>query len=153
MIVVSDTGPLFYLTLIGISEQLPYLYGSVYIPRSVLLELQHDHSPITDWKVAIPEWLNVATPSKLITNFTLDQGEREAISLAITLQADVLLIDERAGRNAAKLLGLTVTGTLGVIVDDHAQGLFNGHEILGRLAETSFYASADLMDSLRRKLT
>jgi predicted nucleic acid-binding protein len=69
------------------------------------------------------------------------------------LQADVLLIDERAGRNAAKLLGLTVTGTLGVIVDDHAQGLFNGHEILGRLAETSFYASADLMDSLRRKLT
>jgi hypothetical protein len=26
MIVVSDTGPLFYLTLIGISEQLPYIF-------------------------------------------------------------------------------------------------------------------------------
>lgn len=153
MIVVSDTGPLFYLASLGISDHLPRLYGSVYIPRSVLLELQHDHSPIHDWKLALPEWLNVATPSELITNLTLDQGEREAISLAITLQADVLLIDERAGRNAAKSLGLTVTGTLGVIVDGHTQGLFDGHEILGRLAQTSFYASADLMDSIRKKLT
>jgi predicted nucleic acid-binding protein len=45
----------------------------------------------------------------------LDPGERAAIALAETVQADLLLIDEAAGRAEAKRRYLRVTGRLGVL--------------------------------------
>lgn len=47
---------------------------------------------------------------------TLDRGEAEAISLAIELEADWTLLDEREGRKVAKSLGLNVTGILGILL-------------------------------------
>jgi hypothetical protein len=45
----------------------------------------------------------------------LDSGEQEAITLALELQADALLIDELKGRKAAKQHGLKIVGVLGVL--------------------------------------
>ena len=45
----------------------------------------------------------------------LDLGERAAIALAGAIHADLLLIDEAAGRAEAKRRNLRVTGTLGVL--------------------------------------
>lgn len=47
---------------------------------------------------------------------TLDFGEAEAIALAVELNADRLLIDERLGRVIAVRSGLQVTGVLGILV-------------------------------------
>lgn len=44
---------------------------------------------------------------------TLDGGKAEAISLALELQAEWMLLDERDGRKKAKALGVQVTGVLG----------------------------------------
>ena len=46
----------------------------------------------------------------------LHSGEAEAIALALEMNAERLLIDERDGRIAARQLGLSVTGVLGVLV-------------------------------------
>ena len=46
----------------------------------------------------------------------LDAGEAEAISLALELKADILLIDEKEGRKIAKRYALPVTGVLGMLV-------------------------------------
>ena len=46
----------------------------------------------------------------------LDPGERHAILLAINEHADLLLMDERAGVRVAREHGLTVTGTLGILL-------------------------------------
>ena len=46
----------------------------------------------------------------------LHRGEAEAIALAIEMNADVVLIDERDGRIAARQAGLTLTGVLGVLL-------------------------------------
>jgi predicted nucleic acid-binding protein len=45
----------------------------------------------------------------------LDVGEREAILLALHLKADFVLMDERDGVEEARRLGLSVTGTLGIL--------------------------------------
>ena len=47
---------------------------------------------------------------------TLDQGESEAIALAIELKADWTIIDERDARKVAKSLGLKVIGILGILL-------------------------------------
>lgn len=52
----------------------------------------------------------------------LDQGESEAITLAINLKADRILLDERDGRKIAKSLGLKVTGVLGILLRAKQEG-------------------------------
>jgi uncharacterized protein len=47
----------------------------------------------------------------------------EVIVLALEQHADLVIMDERMGRRHATRLGLTVTGTLGVLLRAKAQGL------------------------------
>ena len=78
----------------------------------------------------------------------LDPGERAAIALAETVHADLLLIDEAAGRAEAKRRHLRVTGTLGVLRAGAEQGLVNVPELLERLKATSFYLDETLLSAV-----
>ncbi|GAK50023.1 predicted nucleic acid-binding protein [Candidatus Moduliflexus flocculans] len=42
MLVISNTSPLYYLTLIGQNELLPKLFGYVFIPESVRAAFSHE---------------------------------------------------------------------------------------------------------------
>ena len=76
----------------------------------------------------------------------LDQGEAEAIALALQKHADWLLLDEREGRKLAKSLGLKVAGVLGVLLrarlDGHLSSLRESMDQLRALAD--FRISSDL---------
>jgi predicted nucleic acid-binding protein len=152
MIIVSDSGPLAYLVEIGVADSLPILYGKVYVPSTVMGELCHARSPVADWAKQPPDWLATAQPHAIPENLLLDEGEREAIALALELGADYLLMDEKKGRAAAKLRGLKVAGTLAVILDGASQGVFDGLVALDKLELTNFYASAELRRAVRAKL-
>jgi predicted nucleic acid-binding protein len=79
----------------------------------------------------------------------LDRGEWEAIELAKSIRANLLLIDERAGVRVARAQGFSVTGTLGVLVEAARSGLISIDEALARLAQTSFRRTADLFAQTR----
>ena len=88
MIIVSDSGPLAYLVQIGIADSLSILYDQVYIPPVVLRELRHEQSPVVKWAESPPAWLVTAKSTSIPSDLTLDEGEREAIALALELGAD-----------------------------------------------------------------
>ena len=64
------------------------------------------------------------------------------------MHADLLLIDEAAGRAEAKRRQLRVTGTLGVLRAGAEQGLVNVPDLLERLRTTSFYLDETLLNAV-----
>jgi len=78
----------------------------------------------------------------------LDIGEREALALARTLGADLVLIDDRAGVAVARQLGFAATGTLGVLDLGARPGLIDLADAFTRLKATSFRYRPEIMDAL-----
>jgi predicted nucleic acid-binding protein len=74
----------------------------------------------------------------------LGAGEREAISLALEVHADVLLIDERAGRREAEVRHLEVAGTLAVLLQASLRGYFDLAEAMAQLRQYGFRASPSI---------
>lgn len=58
----------------------------------------------------------------------LDQGESEAIVLTDELNADVLLMDEAKGRAISGRMGITVMGTVGILISSYEDGLITSEE-------------------------
>jgi predicted nucleic acid-binding protein len=55
----------------------------------------------------------------------LDAGEAEAIALTLEIEAKLLLMDERVGRETARHLGLRYTGLIGVLIEAKHKGLLS----------------------------
>ena len=155
MIVVSDTTPLNYLILIGSVEVLPAIFGRVYAPSAVIAELSHVRSPqvVRAWASNTPEWLTVQDPAHLDASLKLDAGETAAISLALELKADRVLIDERKGYKAVLQRGLKPASTLGVIEEASYRGLLDFEGAIERLEkETTFHISEEVLEEFKRQV-
>src|SRR5271163_62258 len=102
-LVVSDTGPLNYLVLIGDIELLPKLFGRVLAPQAVCDELADRDAPaaVRAWVAQRPAWLEVRPNPDFrpdhATRSTPDRGERAAIGLALAVKADLVLMDDQEG--------------------------------------------------------
>lgn len=144
MIVVSNTSPLNYLVLVELHSLLPDLFSRVLIPPAVERELRAPGAPLAIRKflASAPQWLAVERPVDMDPQLQpLDAGEREAIALAVHLSADLVLLDERRGREVARERGLAVSGTLGVIDLADRRGLVRVADALERLKTTNFRVS------------
>jgi predicted nucleic acid-binding protein len=151
MRVVSNTSPLSNLAIIGRLDLLKRRYGAVRIPPEVARELTalSHASAKSQIEAAFTEgWLVVDTsvqpPPSL--PFPLDAGETAAIGLALSSQADVLLIDERRGRAAARSLGLSVGGVLGELLHGKQSGLFPSlrGELQRLRSEAGFFIDSEI---------
>jgi predicted nucleic acid-binding protein len=152
MIVVTDTSPLCYLILIGCVDVLPKLFGRVCIPQAVRVELTSTDAPtaIQSWMAQLPRWLEThpVSPSGEAGLINLHAGEREAIILAETLKADIIVLDEKVARRIAANRGLRVTGTLGLLDEAAARSLIDLTTTVERLRLTNFRASPRLLQAL-----
>jgi len=98
---------------------------------------------------ARPPWLELVEPRSSIALSDLDFGESQAIALAIETGADVLLIDDLAGRKEAVRRGLVVAGTRSVLDDAGEAGLLQFDDAVARVRNTSFRISRAACSALR----
>lgn len=127
MRVVSNTSPLSNLAIIGRLDFLPRRYGAVQIPPGVAAELAALSHPAGSRRITLAMtegWLQISPPPPVIPTlpFPLDAGETEAIALACQVKAEVLLMDEKRGREAARRCGLVVAGVLGELIQGKQAG-------------------------------
>jgi uncharacterized protein len=129
MPVVSNTSPLLNLAIIDHLVLLSQQFGQIYIPPAVLAELKiNDNLPGSNaLRTAIAEgWLvpHPVSNRALISLLRRDlhQGESEAIALALELSAEKILLDEKEARQAARALGRSITGILGIMLRGWHEG-------------------------------
>jgi len=129
MPVVSNTSPLLNLAIIGRLSLLREQFGEIWIPAAVLEELrvEEDLPGSQSVREAMEAgWLRVEEVKDQalaqVLQRDLDRGEAEAIALAVQVEAEWTLLDEREGRRVAKSLGLKVTGVLGILLRARREG-------------------------------
>ena len=155
MIVVADTSPINYLVRLKRIEVLLALYGQVVIPHGVLEELRDERAPsiVRLWTAQLPQWINVVSARRIDATLSeyLGAGEREAISLAVELAANAVLMDDRPGRLAAEARGLAVSGTLSVLMRASQRGLLDFEVTLLELKSLGFRVSGVVENRVRRR--
>jgi predicted nucleic acid-binding protein len=153
-LVVADTGPLNYLILIDAIEVLPKLFEQILVPAAVFDELAHPDAPepVRAFASRRAPWLDLrSNPDRSDlerVDAALDDGERAAIALALSVSADLILMDDRAGAAVAYRNGLTVTGTLGLLDLAARRGLIELADAFTRLKATNFRYPPEVMDAL-----
>jgi hypothetical protein len=135
--VVSNSSPLIALHHLGRLDLGAPLFGTVLISPAVNHEtFQTRPRPI---------WIEVrplAQPlSALVLRGRLGAGEREAIALAVELNADLLLVDDAAARRTAVSIGLRVIGTFGILLRAKEQQLISAIKpLIDQLLAFGFHA-------------
>lgn len=155
---VCDSSPLVYLARVGQFRLFSLLFDLVLIPPAVWEE-------VTIAGRGLPEsacthdavskgWLQVVTPCKQRTGIQLGSnelgaGETQAIQLAQE-RGLRLIIDETAGRNVARQLGVQIIGTLGMLVEAKRLGHLQAVKpFLDRLrSQTNFRLSQKIYDQI-----
>lgn len=147
IIVVSDTSPIRALSFLDALPLLQSLYQQVLIPPAVARELTQPRRRFAVTRLSEYPFIETRIPTDDVRVQslckTLDQAESEAISLALEVKADLLLIDERQGTETALSLGLKTTGVLGVLIQAKRRRLIGPLEpMLNRLVvELGFHIS------------
>ena len=128
MIVVADTSVIINLALVGHEELLAIIFREVLIPPAV--ESEFVRLAATDGRFAglsVPAWAQVRAPAvipeAIANDSDLDDGEMQALALALEIHADGVLIDEAHGRAVAIELGMVPIGVLGILVRAKKHGL------------------------------
>jgi predicted nucleic acid-binding protein len=126
--VVSNSSALINLGRIGKLDLLRDLYGEVCIPQAVWQEaVVNGEGQAGAGEIKSAPWIKAQSVKNTelvkVLQQELDAGKAEAIALASETQAELLLMDERLGRDTARHLGLRFTGLIGLLIDGKRKGL------------------------------
>ncbi|MCP4668463.1 MAG: hypothetical protein GY849_19130 [Deltaproteobacteria bacterium] len=120
---VSDAGPLIHLAEIGCLSVLA-VFDRLHIPEAVCLEAsKHKGKAFLKQILGLGNAERHSLPQSKVSRFIhendlekLDFGERECLYLCVKIGTPVLLTDDMAVREAAKVLHVTPVGSLGAVV-------------------------------------
>jgi len=144
MKIVSNTGPIIGLAKIGLLFILNQLASEVVVPAMVQKELLGKIGGESEQiEKALNEFIHIRDfsprePAFKNATSDLDEGERQVLGLASSIGGDVLvLMDDRAGREVASRLNISVSGVVGLLLLAKEKGIINeiGHHLEGLRSE------------------
>jgi predicted nucleic acid-binding protein len=157
--IVADTGPIIGLAKIGRISLLKELATEVLIPPIVHKELYGKIGSESDQiDQALGDFVHVVELGSLELNIddpliNLGEGEKQSIFLASTLTREVLLlIDDRAGRQAADNLNIPKIGLVGILLLAKKRGLIDNVGSLLEELQAAGYWFSDQVIAVARKL-
>ncbi|AEM74929.1 DUF3368 domain-containing protein [Caldicellulosiruptor acetigenus] len=159
MIVVSNTTPIIVFAKLERLDILENLFGTIYISPSVYQELTYS-SKFEEEKgrimnaafLKIKELRNEFAAEILQRTQAIDKGESETIILAKESNADLLIMDEKKGRSVAKLLGLRLTGSLGILLKAKEVGVVSQIEpLIKKLIKENIRISPQLVEEILKQ--
>ena len=156
--VVSNSSPIIHLAKIGTIELLKEYFQIITISEIVYSEYiveGKDRREVELIKNA--DWIKVLQLKDRnlvrLLQSSLDNGESEAIALSLEIGADLILLDDSDAREKARLYGLKITGTIGILLRAKIDGkIVSLKEELKRLKETGFWISDKLEASLLKEV-
>jgi predicted nucleic acid-binding protein len=143
--VVADASALIALHQIQLLADLPSLFDQWVIPEAVAREV----APSVD----LPLWISrrqLTQPiDRRLIDAALGAGETEVIALAMELRTHSVLLDERAGRKMAAMVGVPIVGTVGTVLAAMQAGIITTvAPRLDQLLAAGFYASPTLISQI-----
>ena len=150
--IVINTGPLLALIAgIGDLSLLERLYKRVLVPFEVCQEIEaggYSGFGVSEFRSA--SFLEKRSTLIKITPFlqnALDLGEASVIQLALDENIQTVCIDETMGRRIARLNGLKLTGSIGVLIRAKQEGfVFSMREAINRMESHCIYLSQQVVD-------
>lgn len=134
-------------------DWLPHLFGRVWVPNDVVLELQQGGQKGCNVpELQGHEWIRFVEPKAMPSKWLaldLGPGELAAMALALENPKHVVLLDNDLARRVAKAAGLTVWGTLKVLLEAKSQGLTERIEpLVGQLVNSGMWLSSDIQERI-----
>lgn len=154
--VIVNSTPLIVLCNVGKLELLRALYEEITIPEAVFAEVTKKEDSACQIVKKSLDWIRVEkilNPSdKKMYQVKLHDGEVEVMILAQEgVRADLVILDDNAAKKTAKYLGLTVTGTLGILLKAKKAGIIlEIAPILKDIKKNGFYVSEDVEQMVLR---
>ncbi len=138
-IIISDTSCFIILTNIGELHLLQKLYSKI----TTTIEIA------TEFGEPLPNWVEILSvkskDTQRLLEMQIDKGESSAIALALEISDSLLILDDIKARKVATLLGLSITGTLGIIIKAKLEGIIPSViPILNKIKQTDFRLSNEV---------
>ena len=136
--IVSNATPLIYLAKLGRLHLLKDFFQVVIIPEEVKREVvdrgkeQNSIDAFLVEEALKKGWINIKKVQlqEDMEALGIDKGEAEAISLAVELNSDEILVDQTHARLAATMFGLKPRGTIYVLIRALNEDIFDYDEYL-----------------------
>lgn len=126
--IISNTTPIITFLSISKLDLLKEIYSEIIIPYGVFEEIEQGKYKNFYRDLSEIDWIEIRSitdENSLKYVHELDKGEAEVIILANEINADLVIIDEKLGREYAKYFGLKLTGTLGILLKAKELKLIN----------------------------
>ena len=153
--VIVNSTPLIVLSNMYQLTILKDLYQNIYIPQAVFDLVTAKNDSACQQLKDNTDWIHVCKikdqTQKRMYQAKLHDGEVEVMILAQENQnKDLIIIDDNSAKKTAKYLGLTVTGSLGVILKAKKQGIISSViPLMNQLIQNGFYITSEVFEFVK----
>ena len=155
--VLCNASPIILLSRIDRLDLLEAYAAEILVPERVMAEIRagEPHDPSVRRVAGLRGLVCIAdvpVPVRL-ANWALDDGEAQVLAHALAGTAGVVILDDRAARRVAKILGLAMMGTLGLVAWARTTGVIGqAAPVLEALCRQGIRASSHLIDEVLAEL-